>query len=456
MIMKRIRITPVHYIPLSFLLVIVVGALLLMLPAASAQGRQTDFLTALFTSTTSVCVTGLVVVDTYAHWSLLGQFIILVLIQIGGLGVVAVASMIMLIGRVKFNLGERMLLTDSLNIDRRRGLLSFLTRMFRGVFIIEMAGALLCAVKFVPMFGIKKGLWASLFQSVSAFCNAGMDVVGPNSMIDLRTSHILMFTTMFLIVAGGIGFVVWFDIIDGIRNGIRFRYSPSAFFSRFPEHSRLVIILTIGLILFGAAGIFVTEYSNPDTLGNMDLSGKIINSLFQSVTFRTAGFASIPQDKLRQISCMIGYLLMFIGGSPVGTAGGIKTITAFLFFMNAFSYINGKDENVVFHRRVPEDMMRKASAIVFFSLVAVFVMTVFLISGGGIMLIDGLYEVISALGTVGLSRGLTPQLGTGGRIIIILSMYLGRIGPISMAIFFTGGNAPANAVKHSSGKFYVG
>ena len=456
MIMKRIRITPVHYIPLSFLLVIVVGALLLMFPAASAQGRQTDFLTALFTSTTSVCVTGLVVVDTYAHWSLLGQFIILVLIQIGGLGVVAVASMIMLIGRVKFNLGERMLLTDSLNIDRRRGLLSFLTRMFRGVFIIEMAGALLCAVKFVPMFGIKKGLWASLFQSVSAFCNAGMDVVGPNSMIDLRTSHILMFTTMFLIVAGGIGFVVWFDIIDGIRNGIRFRYSPSAFFSRFPEHSRLVIILTIGLILFGAAGIFVTEYSNPDTLGNMDLSGKIINSLFQSVTFRTAGFASIPQDKLRQISCMIGYLLMFIGGSPVGTAGGIKTITAFLFFMNAFSYINGKDENVVFHRRVPEDMMRKASAIVFFSLAAVFVMTVFLISGGGIMLIDGLYEVISALGTVGLSRGLTPQLGTGGRIIIILSMYLGRIGPISMAIFFTGGNAPANAVKHSSGKFYVG
>ena len=447
---------PVHYIPVSFLLVITVGALLLMLPVASAPGQQTGFLTALFTATTSVCVTGLVVVDTYAHWSLFGQFVILLLIRIGGLGVVAVGSMIMLLSRKKFFLGDRMLLGDSLNVDKRRGILQFLIRMFRGVFTVELIGAALCAIKFIPMFGVGKGLWASLFQSVSAFCNAGMDVVGPNSMIDLRGSYLLMCTTMALIILGGIGFVVWFDLSDGVATGIKFRYSPARFFSRLPEHTKLVLLLTLGLILFGAVCIFTAEYDNPDTLGNLSLSGKILNSLFQSVTFRTAGFASIPQDKLSEISCMTGYVLMFIGGSPVGTAGGIKTITAFLFFMNAFSYVNGKKENVIFHRRVPEEMMRKSSAIVFFSIVTVLVMTTLLLSRGGILLTDALYEVISALGTVGLSRNLTPNLDTVGRIIIILSMYLGRIGPISMAIFFTKGTGSTDSVTHANGKFYVG
>ena len=454
--MKKPRIMPVHYIPLSFLIVITVGTLLLMIPAASAPGCRTSILTALFTATTSVCVTGLVVVDTYAHWSLFGQFVILLLIQIGGLGVVAVGSMIMLIRRKKFFLGDRMLLGDSLNVDKSRGLLMFLIRMFRGVFIVELVGAALCAVKFVPMLGIARGLWASLFQSISAFCNAGMDVVGPNSMIDVRGSYILMFTTMILIVLGGIGFVVWFDLTDGIRNCIRYRYSPRMFFSRLPEHSKLVLLITSGLIVFGTVCIFIAEYDNPDTLGRMGLFDKIVNSLFQSITFRTAGFASIPQDKLKEISCMTGYVLMFIGGSPVGTAGGIKTITAFLFFMNAFSYVNGKKENVVFHRRVPEDMMRKSSAIVFFSIITVFVMTMLLMSRGNTVHTDALYEVVSALGTVGLSRGLTPNLDAAGRIIIITSMYLGRIGPISMAIFFSRGGGAANSIKHANGKFYVG
>ena len=454
--LKKIRIKPVHYIPLSFLLVITAGALLLMLPAASASGAGTDFLTALFTATTSVCVTGLVVVDTYAHWSLFGQFIILILIQIGGLGVVAVGSMIMLIRRKKFFLGDRMLLGDSLNVDRSKGLLLFLIRMFRGVFTVELIGAALCAVKFIPMFGIAHGLWTSLFQSVSAFCNAGMDVVGPNSMIDLRGSYILMFTTMILIVLGGIGFVVWFDLTDGIRNCIRYRYSPSMFFSRLPEHSKLVLMITAGLIVFGTACIFFAEYNNPATLGQMSLIDKLVNSLFQSITFRTAGFASIPQDSMTEVSCMAGYVLMFIGGSPVGTAGGIKTITAFLFFMNAFSYVNGKKENVIFHRRVPEEMMRKSSAIVFFSIITVFVMTMLLMSRGNIVHTDALYEVVSALGTVGLSRGITPKLDSVGRVIIIVSMYLGRIGPISMAIFFTRGTGSANSIKHANGKFYVG
>ncbi|MBO4337932.1 MAG: potassium transporter TrkH [Lachnospiraceae bacterium] len=454
--MKRIRISPVHFIPLSFLLTILAGTLFLLIPFASAPGESTGIVTALFTATTSVCVTGLVVVDTYAHWSLFGQMVILILIQIGGLGVVAVGSMLMVLTRRKFSLGERMLLGDSLNIDKSRGLIFFLKRIFKGVFIVEGIGTLLYAIRFVPMLGLGKGLWASLFQSVSAFCNAGMEVVGPNSMIDLRDSSLLMGVTMILIVLGGLGFVVWFDLIDGIRNGIKNALKPGTVISHLSEHSKLVIAVTLVLLTFGTLFVFITEYDNPATIGTMDLSGKLMNSLFQSVTFRTAGFASVPQDGLREITCVAGYILMFIGGSPVGTAGGVKTVTAFLVFMNAFSYIRGKKENVIFHSRVSEEMMRKAAAVVFVSVCAVLGMTVLLLSRGGITLTDALYEVVSALATVGLSRGLTPRLDIPGRLMIIASMYLGRIGPISMAVFFTKQGGSGNKIRHAEGKFYVG
>ena len=449
------KLKPVHYIPVSFLIAIIVGTILLMLPISSASGKMTDPLTALFTATTSVCVTGLVVVDTYAHWSFFGQLVILILIQIGGLGVVAVGSMIMVMTKRKLFLSNRMLLGDSLNVDGKKGLIHFLKRMFRGVIIIEVTGIFIYAVKFIPMLGVFKGLWASIFQSVSAFCNAGMDIVGPNSMIDLRDSGLLMITTMTLIILGGIGFVVWFDVIEGIKNAIEYRYGFKKGFSRLPEHTKIVLLMTTGLIALGSIIVFAAEYNNPDTIGQMSLGGKIMNSVFQSVTYRTAGFASVPQDKLTEISCTAGYILMFIGGSPVGTAGGVKTMTAFLFLINAYSYINGKSENVVFHKRVPEDLMRKSAAIIFFSIVAIFVMNMLLMSRG-ISHTDSLYEVVSALGTVGLSRGLTPNLDTVGRIIIIVSMYLGRIGPISMAIFFAKGNSGENSITHANGKFYVG
>ena len=452
---KNIRISPGQFIPVSFLVAIIIGTILLMLPISTVPGEKTGLITALFTATTSVCVTGLVVVDTYAHWTAFGQAVILVLVQIGGLGVVAVGSMIMLIGKKKFSLADRKLLGDSLNVEKNRGLLSFLIRIFKGVFFVEGAGAILYAVKFVPLLGPIKGVWASIFQSVSAFCNAGMDIVGPNSMIDFRESRYLMYLTMILIVLGGLGFVVWFDVIDGVRDGVKKRFGPARVFERLPEHSKLVLVMTFILLLTGTVGILAAEYNNPETIGNMNLSDKLLNSLFQSVTFRTAGFAAVPQDMLTETSCVIGYVLMFIGGSPVGTAGGVKTVTAFLVFMNAVSYIRGKKENVVFKHRVSEELMRKAAAVVFVSFCAVTVMTLLLMTRG-VNLTDAMYEVVSALATVGLSRSLTPNLDRFGRLIIITSMYLGRIGPISMAIFFTKGSSSQNKIKHSEGTFYVG
>ena len=454
--MKNNRISPAKLIPISFLLAIAAGTILLMLPVSTARGETTGMLTALFTATTSVCVTGLVVVDTYAHWSVFGQLVILILIQIGGLGIITVASMIMLLGKQKFNLRDHMLLGESLNVDMKKGLLPLLTHIFKGVLAAEGVGTIVFSIKFVPMLGWARGLWAAVFQSVSAFCNAGMDVLGPDSLISLRYSPLVMWSTMILVVLGGLGFVVWFDLIDGVRNGIKNRFSPGTIVRHLPEHSRIVLVLTAILIISGAGCFFAAEYGNPGTIGNMPLSQKLLNSLFQSVTFRTAGFASVPQENLTEFSCMTGYVLMFIGGSPVGTAGGIKTVTAFLFFMNAVSYIRGEKENVIFHRRVPEDQMRKASAIVFVSMSAVLVMASLLILCEGLSLTDALYEVISALGTVGLSRGVTPNLDSVGRIIVIASMFFGRIGPISMAILFTKGTEPKSSIKHSEGTFYVG
>ena len=455
--LSRLRMSPGRVIPVSFFVTIMIGAILLMLPVSSTSGEWTPFLTALFTSTTSVCVTGLVVVDTYAYWSVFGQVVILILIQIGGLGVVAVGAMIMVLRRKKFNLGNRKLLGDALNVDKTQGILFFLTRIFRGVLFVETLGAIVCAIKLVPLLGWTKGLWAAFFQSISAFCNAGIDVIGPNSMIDFNDSPLLMGVIMILIVLGGLGFVVWFDLIDALKKGIKQHRSPVSTFRHLPEHSKIVLVMTAGLLVIGTLAVFAAEYDNPSTLGNMTFGQKLLNSLFQSVTFRTAGFASIPQEAMTELSCVTGYVLMFIGGSPVGTAGGIKTVTAFLVFMNAISYITGRKENVVFNRRVSEEVMRKAAAIMLISMMTVLVMTVLLMSFDNVVLTDALYEVISALGTVGLSRGLTPNLDSAGRIVITVSMYLGRIGPISMAIFFAkGSGAATNMIKHAEGKFYVG
>ncbi len=450
------RLAPVHIIPLSFLIAIAVGTLLLLLPASSAEGVTTDFLTALFTSTTSVCVTGLVVVDTYSHWSLFGQIFILFLIQIGGLGIITAISMLMHFLKRRFSLRGRALLLDALNIDTRLGLMSFLAKIFRGTLLVEGIGAALYCIEFIPRFGVLRGIWVSVFSSISAFCNAGIDIVGPDSLFGYAADPLVMITTMALIVLGGLGYIVWFDVLRCVRDGIRFRYSLRQAVRRLGEHTRLVLRLTLSLILIGAALIFLAEYRNPDTFGNMTPGCKILNSLFQSVTFRTAGFYSVPQENLTDLSCLIGYLWMFIGGSPIGTAGGVKTVTMFLVIANAASYVHTRKATTLFRRKIPEDLMQKASAIVMISFFTLIVSSLLLLAFEPVSLKDGLFEAVSAVATVGLTRGLTPSLHTAGRIIIILTMYLGRIGPISMALFLARPQPGKNSVTYGEGKFYVG
>lgn len=443
-------------IPFSFLAAIVIGALILMLPISSASGDWTSPLVALFTATTSTCVTGLVVVDTFSYFSVFGQVIILGLIQIGGLGIITVISMIMLITQKKFSLGDRKMLQDSLNLNTDVGILKILIRISKDVFKVEAVGALLYAISFVPEYGVGRGLWYSVFHSISAFCNAGIDIIGTRSLMDYKSNPLVMCTTMILIVLGGLGYVVWFDMSENIKAGIRHRFTPVQIVKRFNEHTKLVLSVTGALIVTGAVFFFFAEYRNAGTIGELSLFDKIINSFFESVTLRTAGFCSFPQQNMTDFSCVMSYFLMFIGGSPIGTAGGVKTVTIFLALMNVISYIREDNQTVLFHHRATEESMRKATVIVSVAAFTIIVLTLLLIVTNPINLQDGLYEVISASATVGLSRGLTSSLNTVGRIIIIVAMYLGRIGPISLAIFFAGRKNHKTKCRYTEGNFFVG
>ncbi|MCR5762728.1 MAG: Trk family potassium uptake protein [Treponema sp.] len=454
--LKKRTLSSTQIIVLGFLGAILAGSLLLMIPAASARGIKTDFLTALFTATTSICVTGLVVVDTFSHWSFLGQLIILLLVQIGGFGVITIYSALMMAFKRSFSLRTRLLIQDYYNLDSIQGLIRFLIKVIKGSFLVEALGALLYCLIFIPRFGFLKGLWASVFNSVSAFCNAGMDVIGPSSLIEYQTDIPMNLITVFLIVSGGLGYVVWFDCLENIRKAARQKYGIRVFWRRLGEHTKLVINLTLFFLISGTLLILLFEWNNPETIGSLSLGNKILASFFQSVTFRTAGFATIPQESLTPSTCLLGFIYMFIGGSPVGTAGGVKTVTAFVVLLNVLTFIRNRSEPVVFGRSVSEKMINKANAIVMTNLFLTVALTALLMQCCPVPALSAAYEIFSATGTVGLSRGLTSSLNAAGRIIVMIGMYAGRIGPISMALFFSTSRSVKNEIKYSRGRFIVG
>ena len=453
---KKRKLTSAQWIPISFLAAIIIGTLLLMLPAAKVGEGGADITTAFFTSTTSICVTGLVVVDTFAYWTLFGKIVILILIQLGGLGIITVTSVVMVALHRRFSLSQSLLVHDAFNLDTMNGVIRFLTAVFKGTLVVEGLGALVYMITFVPKFGFLRGVWYSVFTSISAFCNAGIDILGPDSLISYQDNPLVLCNTMMLIIMGGLGYVVWIDVFRNLRTGIRRNYSPITIIKHFNEHTKLVLALTLGLILTGAVLVFALEYNNPDTIGEMGIGGKTINSVFQSVTFRTAGFASVPQDALRESTGVLGCFFMFIGGSPVGTAGGVKTVTMFVVFLNVISFIRNRKENVAFGRKVTSGMIHKASAIVMVSFSVTIVFMITLMITDNLPLIDSMYETFSATATVGLSRAVTSTLSIIGRWVIILAMYLGRIGPISMALFFRYDTKDRNQISYAEGRFFIG
>ena len=449
---QRLKLSTTHIILLSFIVVIMIGALLLSLPISSADGKATPFVDALFTATTSTCVTGLVVVPTVTAWSVFGQAVILVLIQIGGLGVVTIMSALMIMLHKRMGIGDRLLLQDAFNLNSLSGLIRFVKKVVFGTLIVEGIGALLYMTVFVPEFGAK-GIWISVFTSVSAFCNAGIDIIAENSLCNYALNPMVNIVTCALIILGGIGYIVWWDVIRLIKES---RRRKVRFFRDLTLHSKIAIVATLVLIFVGAGLIFAFEYNNPLTMKDCTVWEKIELSFFQSVTTRTAGFATLPQENLTNASSIICLLLMFIGGSPVGTAGGIKTVTIAILFASAFASIRNKQDTEMFGRRIKKEAISKAVAVTSMSFIIMFVSTVLLSAVTDAGALDVMYETASATATVGLTRNLTSSLNTLGKLIITFTMYLGRVGPISLAIAFKGKKEVQNIVKNPTEEISVG
>ena len=449
---KRISLSTTHMIMLSFLLAILVGSVLLMLPISSANGKSVTYTDALFTATTSVCVTGLVTVTTASSWSFFGQFVILLLIQIGGLGIITILSGFMIGLHKRMGLGDRILLQDAFNLNSMSGIVKFLKKVIIGTLAVEGVGALLYMTVFVPEYGVR-GIWISIFNAVSAFCNAGMDVIGEDSLCGYVLHPMINFVTSMLIILGGLGYIVWWDLLRVIKN---FKKQKFQCFKNLTLHSKIALSATGILLLAGAVLFFLFEYQNPQTIGSFSLPGKLQAALFQSVTTRTAGFATVPQQNLTDASAIVSLLLMFIGGSPVGTAGGVKTVTIAILLLSAFSVIRNREDTVLFRRTISKQAVGKAVAVVSMSFLIAFVSTVLLAAVTGAPALDVMYETFSATATVGLSRNLTASLNIWGKLIIIVTMYLGRVGPISLVIAFNTKKRKENIIKNPTEEISVG
>ena len=421
----------------SFAIIILVGALLLTLPIASRDGQSAGFFTGLFTATSSSCVTGLILVDTWTQWTLFGQVVILAMIQLGGLGFMTVVSLISFALHRRIGLSERLIMVSTLNLDSMDGVVRVVRHALMGTFLLEGAGAVLMSLRLVPDFGLAGGLWRAVFHSVSAFCNAGFDLLGGrfgafSSLAGYQDSPIMLGTTAALIAIGGLGFFVWEDILRARCWG------------RLSVYSKMVLLITGLLIVGGAAFFFLEEYHNPATLGDMPVWEKALNALFQSVTLRTAGFDAIGQGGLSESSKAMSTILMLIGGSSGSTAGGIKTATVAVLLLALRANLRGREQVTFRGRAIPFGQVLNAMTL---TLVVLFV---FLIASMVISTVEGLpylncaYEVASAMATVGLTTGITPELSRLSQSILILLMYLGRVGILSFSIaFMTGNRRPA-------------
>ena len=432
------KLNTAQIITLGFAGVIILGGLLLWLPFCTAPGYHTSFTDAMFTATTSICVTGLVTVVTATHWTLAGKIIILVLIQIGGVGLISLGSIIFISLRKKISLRNRRVIQESYNMDRMGGMVRLVKKVLICVFGAEGIGAVCYAVRFIPQFGLAKGLGYSVFTAVSAFCNAGIDLLGEDSLAQYVADPIVNFTSVGLIIMSGLGFVVWWDIWDKIKRVIRGKLPVGRVFKNLRLHSKIVLMMTLILVVGGTVLIFLFDHGNPESIGTYSPGTKWMASLFQSVTTRTAGFFTVSQERFSNATYMLCLILMLIGGSPMGTAGGIKTTTVAVLLLSLKSNLQGKRDVEVHHRRIRDSYIRSAIVVTGMVLTVLILMSMLLCAAMPEAPIeDVVYEITSAVATVGLSRGLTPCLNTAGKWIVIQTMYLGRIGPLTLGTAVT-------------------
>ena len=423
-------------IALGFAAIIAIVTLLLMLPASSRAYTWTDPLTALFTATSAVCVTGLVVVDTASHWSLFGRCVILAGIQIGGLGVMTVIALAAMMMNRRIGLRQRTLLVESVSSLHIGGIVRLVRRAIFGTLLLELAGALLLALRFVPLLGPVRGAFYAVFHAVSAFCNAGFDLMGTvsgpfSSLESFAGDPLVNLVAVSLILLGGLGFFVWDDLIE---NRFRFR--------RLQLHTRVVLVITPVIVLVPACLFFVFEAGA--SMAGMDTGTRVLASLFSAVTPRTAGFDTVPTSALSPAGSLLTLLLMLTGGNPGSTAGGAKTTTMLVLMLLAVSILRREEDIRLFGRRLPEDLMRRACSIVIVYVSLAMLATLAICAAQPeLALTDVVIEVFSALNTVGMSTGVTRQLGVFARLIVILLMYAGRLGSLTFALLIARHPSPS-------------
>ena len=446
------KLQPTQMMVLGFAFIILVGAFLLNLPIASKSGESVGIINSLFTATSAVCVTGLIAVDTATHWTTFGHIIIIILIQIGGLGFMTIATLFALIAKKKINLKERLLIQESLNQFDLSGLVKLTRHVLMMNFIIEGIGALMLATQFIPELGLGKGIWYGIFHSISAFCNAGFDLMGSVSgPYTSLTSYVNNFTVSAticsLILLGGLGFPVILDIIKVQK------------FKKLTIHSKVVLVTTAIVTALSVIIIFIVEFNNPDTMGNFSFGNKILASIFQSITARTAGFNTIDLALMHQGGIFVIIMLMFIGASPASTGGGIKTTTIATVALYVKSSILGKEDVEVYGRRLDMSIIKKSMGIFFIAISMISLGTLLIsITEPQFSLVDAWFEVMSALTTAGLSIGGSPSLSIVGKILIMCYMFIGRVGSLTIFVALTAKTAKAKNthIRYPEGKILVG
>lgn len=415
---------------LGFLAIIALGTILLTLPISSAEGKLTSPLTALFTAVSATCVTGLVVVETGLYWSLFGKIVIITLIQIGGLGFMTMAVLLSIIIHRRLSPRDRVLVAASYGITDFGGINVLVKRILLGTLCIEGAGALLLSIRFIPEFGFPKGLGYGVFHSISAFCNAGFDILGNgNSMGAYAKDPLVSITLMLLVLLGGIGFPVWNEFIGHKKR------------QKFSVYTKFVLILSAIYVVGGALVVAFLEWNNPATIGEMGFGAKVLNSFFQSVTWRTAGFTAVDNAALNEGTKLFGLFWMFSGGASASTAGGVKIATIGVIMLAAYSVAVGKSEINFMRRRIPLEAMMRALSLVVIQLILTVVATIICTVACGGMDVEGidiLYEIVSAGATVGLTAGLTPMLPASALVVIIFMMYFGRVGILTVTFSLLG------------------
>ena len=435
-------------IAVAFAAIILLGAVLLTLPAASRSGISCGFRPALFTATSATCVTGLVLYDTFTQWSGFGQTVIICLIQIGGLGFMSAATLFVFALRKRIGLKQRLMMAQALSVSDMDGIVQLQKTVLIGSFAVEGIGALILFVRFLPEFGLVKALKWSVFHSISAFCNAGFDIFGcitPGaSLMEFQSDPVVLLTLGALVVIGGLGFLVWQDLAE------------KRSFRKCSVYTRLVLLTTLGLLLLGWLVICLLEWNNPGTLGPMSVGDKLLNGLFQSITLRTAGFAAIDQALLTDSGKAASMVLMLIGGSSGSTAGGLKTVSFMVLILFMAARARGRETVCIFKRTIPQSQVLDAMTIAFIMIALAMFGGLFISATSPVGFTDALYEAVSALATVGLTAGVTGSLSISAQLLIILYMYFGRVGVLTISLGFLAGNRAEERFRYAETSLLIG